>query len=244
MIRFIILLLFLFIFFTLSLIMLPIEWVIGKISPSAKDKSSLAIVQFAFRVILLISGVKTTIIGLENVPKDEPVLFIGNHNGFYDIIIAYVLMKRPTGFVAKKEMWKVLIMRRWMQNLYCLFLDRENMKEGLKTILKGIDYIKDGKSIFIFPEGTRNKTDGDMLPFKAGSFKFAEKTGCKIIPVTQNHTECIFENQAPKLRRTHTVIEFGTPIDINTFSKEERKNIASYTQNIIRETYKKNKSFQ
>ena len=242
MIRFIILLLFLFVFFTLSLIMLPIEWLIGKINQNAKDKSSHAIVNAAFRVVLFISGVHTTVIGLENIPKDEPVLFIGNHNGFFDIIISSVLMKRPTGFVAKKEMWKVPILRRWMQNIYCLFLDRENMKEGLKTILKGIDYIKDGKSIVIFPEGTRNKTDEDLLPFKAGSFKFAEKTGCKIIPMTQNNTQCIFENQMPKLRKTHTIIEFGTPIDINSFPKEERKNIASYTQNIILETYRKNKA--
>lgn len=242
MIRFIILLLFLFVFFTLSLILLPFEWILGKFNPKAKDICSLAIVKSAFRCVLLISGVKTTIIGLENIPKDEPVLFIGNHNGFYDIIIPYVLMKRPTGFVAKKEMWKIPILRRWMQNLYCLFLDRDNMKEGLKTILKGIDYIKDGKSIAIFPEGTRNKGKQEILPFKAGSFKFAEKTGCKIIPMTQNNTQYIFENQAPRLRKTHTIIEFGTPIDINALSKEERKNIANYTQNIILETYRKNKT--
>ena len=63
-------------------------------------------------------------------------------------------------------MKKALIIRRWMDNLFCLFLDRENMKEGLKTILKGIDYIKDGKSIVIFPEGTRNKGEGvqDSMP--------------------------------------------------------------------------------
>ena len=241
MIRFIILLLFLTVFFALSLIMLPVEWLVGKFNQNAKDRSSLAIVKFAFRVVLSISGVTTTVKGIENIPTDEPVLFIGNHNGFYDIIISYVLMKRTTGFVAKKEMWKVPILRRWMQNLYCLFLDRENMKEGLKTILKGIDYIKEGKSIVIFPEGTRNKGEQDLLPFKAGSFKFAEKTGCKIIPMTQNNTECIFENQAPRLKKTHTIIEFGTPIDINSLSKEDRKNIADYTRNIILETYTRNK---
>ena len=69
-------------------------------------------------------------------------------------------MKRPTGYVAKKEMNKFLYVRRWMNNIQCLFLDRENMKEGLKTILKGIDNIKNGISVFIFPEGTRNKCDG------------------------------------------------------------------------------------
>ena len=157
MIRSFLVIVFLILFFIFSLIALPVEWVIGKFNPDVKAVSSLRIVQGAFHIILFLAGVHTTVTGLENIPDDEPVLFIGNHRGFFDVIISYTYMKRPTGFVAKKEMKKALIIRRWMDNLFCLFLDRENMKEGLKTILKGIDYIKDGKSIVIFPEGTRNK---------------------------------------------------------------------------------------
>ena len=173
MIRSFLVIVFLILFFIFSLIALPVEWVIGKFNPDVKAVSSLRIVQGAFHIILFLAGVHTTVTGLENIPDDEPVLFIGNHRGFFDVIISYTYMKRPTGFVAKKEMKKALIIRRWMDNLFCLFLDRENMKEGLKTILKGIDYIKDGKSIVIFPEGTRNKGEG-VQDFHAGSFKFAE----------------------------------------------------------------------
>lgn len=150
MIRSFLVIVFLILFFIFSLIALPVEWVIGKFNPDVKAVSSLRIVQGAFHIILFLAGVHTTVTGLENIPDDEPVLFIGNHRGFFDVIISYTYMKRPTGFVAKKEMKKALIIRRWMDNLFCLFLDRENMKEGLKTILKGIDYIKDGKSIVIF----------------------------------------------------------------------------------------------
>ena len=241
MIRLILVALVLLLVFILSLILLPLEWIIGKFSQKTKDISSLRFVQLAFKFILFLSGVKTTVIGAENIPTDEPVLYIGNHRGFFDIIISYTFMKNPTGFVAKKEMWKALFIRRWMKNLYCLFLDRENMKEGLKTILQGIDYIKEGISIFIFPEGTRNKGDG-VQEFHAGSFKFAEKTGCKIIPVTQNNTAAIFENQLPFIKKAHTVIEFGKPIDINDLPKEERKKIASYTHDIIEATYEKNQA--
>ena len=71
-----------------------------------------------------------------------------------------------------------------MQYLYCLFLDRENAKEGLKTILKAIEYVKNGISIFIFPEGTRNKGEElSLLPFKDGAFRIATKTGCPLIGV-------------------------------------------------------------
>lgn len=241
MIRFLLVFIFLFFFFLFSLISLPIEWLIGKVSKQTKDIRSLRIVQGAFKIILFLSGVKTTVIGAENIPESEPVLYIGNHRGFYDVIVSYTLMKGATGFVAKKEMHNVLIVRKWMKNLYCLFLDRDNIKEGLKTILQGIDYIKDGKSIVIFPEGTRNKGEG-VQEFHAGSFKFAEKTGCKIIPMVQNNTEAVFENQLPFLKSAHTVIEFGKPIDLNTLSKEERKNIASYTHDIIEKMYEKNQA--
>lgn len=179
MIRSFLVIVFLILFFIFSLIALPVEWVIGKFNPDVKAVSSLRIVQGAFHIILFLAGVHTTVTGLENIPDDEPVLFIGNHRGFFDVIISYTYMKRPTGFVAKKEMKKALIIRRWMDNLFCLFLDRENMKEGLKTILKGIDYIKDGKSIVIFPEGTRNKGEG-VQDFHAGSFKFAEKQAVRL----------------------------------------------------------------
>lgn len=239
--RTLIIIIFLIVFFIISLPLFLIEWIIGKFNPHAKDISSLRFVQFAFKMINFISGVKTTVIGFENIPKDEPVLFIGNHHGFFDVIISYSMMQRPTGFVSKKEFEKVPLFNIWMRYLHCLFIDRENIREGMKTILKGIDEIKSGVSIAIFPEGTRNEGDG-IMPFKEGSFKIAEKSGCKIIPMVQNNTNAVFEDHLPWVRRTHTIIEFGSPIDISTLSKEDQKSIGAYTRRIMLEMYEKNKS--
>ena len=77
-------------------------------------------------------------------------------------------------------------------------VDVNDIRNGMKTILQGVDYVKDGISITIFPEGTRSEGDG-LLPFKEGSLKIAEKTGCKIIPMVQNNTECCFEKQKPRV---------------------------------------------
>lgn len=201
MIRLILVAVFLLIFFILSIPVFLIEWIIGKFNPHAKEISSLRIVQGAFKIILFLSGTKTTVIGFENIPKDEPVLFIGNHRGFFDTVISYSMMRNLTGFVAKKEINKVPILRVWMRYLHCLFLDRDNIKEGLKTILEGIEMIKKDKiSIVIFPEGHRND-ENDVKAFKEGSFKFAQKSGCKIIPMVQNNTETIFEKQLPRIKK-------------------------------------------
>lgn len=240
MIRLIFTLLFLLVYFIFSIPVFGVLWLVGKINKPKMDIVSLRIVQWAFRVIRRIGGVKTTVIGFENIPKDEPVLFVGNHNSYFDIVIAYSMLPRLTGFVAKKEIKKVPILHRWMKLLYCLFLDRDNIKEGLKTILEGIEYIKNGVSIAIFPEGTRSKT-GELAAFKEGSLKFAEKTGCKIIPMVQNNTAQIWEAHFPFIKKTHTVLEFGKPIDVKALDKEQRKFLGAYTQEIIQGIYNKNK---
>ena len=218
------------------------EWILGKINRRAMEISSLRIIQAVFNLILFVAGTKVTVIGEENIPKDHPVLYIGNHRSFFDILITYVRCPDLTGYIAKKEMRKAPLLNVWMIYLHCLFLDRENIKEGLKTILAGIEKIKNGISIFIFPEGTRNKNGSclDLLPFHEGSFKLATKTGCPIIPVSMNNTEEIFEAHFPKVKPCHVVLEYGTPIIPSELSREDFRHIGAYTQNIIAQTLKKN----
>ena len=194
-----------------------------------------------FRFELKLSGCKVNVIGKENIPQDGPVLFVGNHRSYFDILIYHEAIGKPLGFLAKKEMEKVPLLSTWMRFVYCLFLDRENPKEGLKTILQAIAYVKKGISICIFPEGTRNKGEElTMLPFKEGAFKIATKTGCPIVPISMNNTAEIFENHFPKIKKTHVVLEYGTPIYPNELDKDVKKHIGSYVQNIMDETIHKN----
>ena len=240
MFRFICVVIFLVLFLVLSIPIFLIEWIIGKFNPQARDYSSLRIVQWGFKVILKITGVQTTVTGEENIP-DEPVLFIGNHRSFFDILLTYSRCKRLTGYIAKKEMENIPLLSTWMRFVYCLFLDRENPKEGLKTILQAIEYIKKGISICIFPEGTRNKGEElSMLPFKEGAFKIATKTNCAIIPISMNHTSAIFEDQFPRIKKVHVVIEYGKPIYANDLAPEDKKHIGSYVQNLIQKTIEEN----
>jgi len=183
--------LFLLIFFIISIPLYLIEWIIGRFNHRAMVASSQKIVVGAFHVIHFISGVKKTVIGRNNVPKGEAVLYISNHRSYFDIPIAYSTVPTLTGFMAKKEIAKVPFVSYWMRYLQCLFLDRDDIKQGLKTILKGIDLIKAGYSVFISPEGTRSQGT-EMLPFKEGSFKIAQKTGCAIIPVANSFRSCYY----------------------------------------------------
>ena len=240
MIRIIVGVLFLATYLILSYLVFPIEWLIGKINKNARDYSSLRIVQWGFRMILKIAGTKITVKGKENI-LDEPTLYVANHRSYFDILLMYVQCRRLTGFVAKDSMDKFPSLRIWMRFVYCLFLNREDPREGMKTILQAIEYVKQGISICIFPEGTRN--DGEelsMLPFKEGAFKIATKTGCPIVPVSINNSAEIFENHFPKLKKTHVILEYGKPIYPKELSREELKGIGAKCQGIIRETINKN----
>lgn len=206
------------------------------------DLIALRIVQWAFKCMLFIAGTKTIVIGEEHVPKDQPVLYIPNHRSYFDILLLYSRVPGLTGFVSKDSMKKFYLLRDWMKKLYCLFLNRENPREGLKTILQGIENINNGISMCIFPEGTRNKMDGEMLPFKEGSMKMAEKTGCLVIPVALSNTADIFENHMPWIRSCKVVIEYGAPIDPKTLSRQEQKHLGAMCRDKIQEMLDKNQS--
>lgn len=234
MIRLLLVVLILVLYLILGIPVLCIEWLIGKWNPRLRDISSLRMVQGAFKLMLWISGADITYIGLEHIPKDQAVLYIGNHNSYFDILLTYSICPGLTGYVAKAEMLKVPLLRTWMKRLYCLFLDRADIKAGLKTILTGIEYIKQGISICIFPEGTRSR-DGKMQPFKEGSMKMASKTGCPIVPIAITGSADIWENHPWKLKPCKVIVEYAPPILPKELTKEEQKFLGAYTQKKIQE---------
>lgn len=237
MIRFIVIVIFLISFLVLSIPVLLVEWLVGKFKPAWKDKSTKALVGFGFRCITAIAGIKLIVLGRENIPKDSAVLYVGNHRSYFDIVLTYSQFPRITGYVAKAEMRRWPLLSSWMKNVHCLFLDRKNIKEGMKTILAGVEEVKRGVSLCIFPEGTRNKVNDTFLPFHEGSFKIAEKGGVPVIPMTLVNTAGAFEDHLPKVRRATVVIDFGQPILISDLDRETRKNLGTYVTKIISERY-------
>lgn len=241
--RTIITILYILLFLILGLPVLGIEWIISKFNKAHADMVQLRIVQWGLKCVAFISGVKLTVIGEENVPKDEPVLYIGNHRSFFDVVVTYARCPGLTGYIAKDGVNKVPIFRIWMKRLHCIFLKRDDMKEGLKVILKAIEYVKSGISICIFPEGTRNKDRDNptsLLPFKEGSFKIASKTGCKIVPMALIGTADILENHFPWIHSTDIKLIYGEPIDVSALDKDQQKHVGAYCQTVVEELIRSN----
>lgn len=227
-------------FCILSLFMLPFTWLVRKSNREKGDYMSLRYVQWGFRCVLTLAQVKVEYRGLENIPTDRPVLYIGNHRSIFDILVSYSRVPTLTGYIAKDSIKKLPVISIWMERLYCLFMKREDMKQSLQVILTAIDHIKNGISICIYPEGTRNKGSEPLQPFHAGSFKPAEKTGCPIVPMAIAYDQPVFEEHLPRLLRTRAILTFGAPVETAGLSPAEKKELPTRISGVIRELYLNN----
>lgn len=203
-------------------------------------KASQAVVRVMFKVLMFTVGAKITVNGVENVPLDTPVLYAGNHRSYADIALAYMTAPNMVGFMAKKQIKKVPGLNWWMANMNCLYLDREDVRKDLKTILVAIDKIKEGYSIFVMPEGTRNHGE-ELLPFRDGCFKIAEKSGCPIVPVAVTRTDELYELHRPFIRSAKVTIRYGKPISTADMSREDKKMLSSKVRESLEELIEEDK---
>ena len=192
----------------------------------AQIRISKPMIQWVFRMFIFFSGIHLDVYGKENIPKDRAVLFAANHRGIFDVITSYPEMERPTCFVAKSSLKKYPLFSDWFSFIGSLYFDRSNLKEGVQMLKDAMRLIEEGKSVFLFPEGTRNRgAELPLLEFHEGSFRIATRTGCPIVPVAIHNMDAVFEKQIPRLKPVSVSIEFGEPIDPTVFSKSEQKHL-------------------
>ena len=230
-------------YLVLTLPVMGILRLIGRKHPETMERATKAMISWIFRVLLAACGTKVTFLGEENVPKDTPVLYIGNHRSMFDVVITYMRAPGVTAYVAKKELEKVPIFGWWAQNMHALFFNRDDMKEAMKMIKDGIDLLKGGTSVFVFPEGTRNKNPEELplLEFHEGSFRMASRSGCPIIPVSICNTSNVWEGHFPWIHSAKVIVEYGAPIYMKELSREQQKHVGAYVREQMQETIQKNR---
>ena len=181
---------------------------------------------------LKMSGVQVTISGEENIPKDIPVVFMSNHQSNFDIPLLMVHIDKFKGFVAKTELQKMPIVRDWMAYINCVFMDRNDLRQSVKTIIEGIKIIKEGHSLVIFPEGTRSKGN-QMGEFKAGSFKLATKPKVPIVPITINGSYKLMEQNGNRIKPAKVEIYIHPIVETDHLTKEEIDALPNKVKTII-----------
>lgn len=133
---------------------------------------------------LAMNLIHVTVTGSEHLP-DGPVVFMSNHQSNFDILSLLAAMPRQFYWIAKKELFDIPVFGSSMRRGGYIPLDRGDGRKALKSIDDAAASIHQGKSVVLFPEGTRT-TDGHLLPFKRGGFILARKADVPVVPVTIN----------------------------------------------------------
>ena len=167
------------------------------------------------------AGVDFLVKGKGNIPEDEAVIYVPNHQGLFDMPALILNTPTPCGFIAKIELKKVPIVRTWMWLLDCVFIDRQNKREARVAIKESIELINKGRSMVIFPEGTRSR-DGVPLPFKSGVMMIAKETKAKIVPVVLEGIIDRFEG-AKNITPGTITVTFLPAIETENLSRDEMK---------------------
>lgn len=164
--------------------------------------------------------------GRNNIPKSGSVILAGNHTNNLDAAIMIAGPKRVVHMLAKKELFKSKISNAFFRSMGCIPVDRKIHDENAKS--EAIEVLKNNEVIGIFPEGTINRTNDIILPFKYGAVSFAKKTGAYIVPFTITGKY--------KLFRRSIKITYGKPYKVtNDLEIENKKLMNIITKMLIKE---------
>ncbi|HBA87677.1 MAG TPA: 1-acyl-sn-glycerol-3-phosphate acyltransferase [Geobacter sp.] len=161
---------------------------------------------------LRMASIRLVVTGLDHVPAQGPVIYMGNHQGNFDIHALSVAIPRLFSWVAKEELFRVPVFGAAMRRAGYIPLDRSDGRKALKSMKQAAERIASGTSVVIFPEGTRT-VDGSLLPFKRGAFLLAAKAGVPIIPFTINGSMERNPRNRIELRPGTISVSFAAPID-------------------------------
>ncbi len=176
------------------------------------------------KVILFSIGTKVVTHNKELIPPlGEPICFVANHQSALDIPVVAGFLNIWAGFVAKAELKKIPIVSSWIKSIHCVYIDRKSPRSSVEAILKGVDNIRNGIPMFIFPEGTRSK-NGKVAEFKTGALKLATRAKAIIVPISIEGTRGALEDRK-RFKNQKITLTVHTPIDTSLLDEEGLKEL-------------------
>lgn len=176
------------------------------------------------RDILRAAGTPVLVEGLENIPRDQPVMYASNHSSMFDIWALFATLPDSVRFVAKKELFKIPLLGPAMRAAGHIPIDRAGGKKAFQAYDEAVRTIKRGVTPVLFPEGTRSRT-GELLPFKNAPFGLAIAAQVPVVPIYVHHTFEILPKGAWRLRPRPIRLLIGKPISTVGLRPEDREQL-------------------
>jgi 1-acyl-sn-glycerol-3-phosphate acyltransferase len=164
------------------------------------------------RLGLIFNNTPVELRGAEQLP-DGPCILMSNHQSNFDILALSATIPRRIYWIAKKELFDIPIFGSSIRRGGYIPVDRSDGRKALKSMDNAATIIRQGKSVVMFPEGTRSR-DGHLLPFKRGGFMLAVRAGVPVIPVTINGSGKVNPGGLIKLYRGRIILTLHPQVTV------------------------------
>jgi 1-acyl-sn-glycerol-3-phosphate acyltransferase len=187
-------------------------------------------------IILKLSRVQVETVGLENILRGKPQIFMSNHQSDFDIFIVLAYIPVQFRWIAKKELFRIPAFGKAMRNAGYIEMDRQNHGKALKSLEIAAQKIREGKSVMSFPEGTRSQ-DGRIKTFKQGMFHLALQAGVPIIPISIIGASEIMPKRSLVVHPGKITMIIGKPFDVTPYTAETRHELIADVRSVIVENF-------
>jgi 1-acyl-sn-glycerol-3-phosphate acyltransferase len=184
------------------------------------------------RCILWAAGTRVRAGGLERLPPGRPVIFVANHQSYFDILALIRALPGQYRVIAKKELFSIPVFGWALSVAGFIKIDRSDREKAAFSLQSAAAKIRKGLSIVVFAEGTRS-ADGSLLPFKKGGFLLAIENGCPIVPVSLSGSRAVMPKDSLDVRPGLIDVVIGEPIDPAAYTFETRGQLIAATRRAI-----------
>ena len=184
------------------------------------------------KTILVVSGIKVTLKGLEKIDPQGPYIFMANHQSNFDIPVLLGCLPVQFRWLAKAELFKIPIFGRSMQGAGYISIDRSNRRSAFQSLAQAAETIRQGTSVMIFPEGTRSR-NGRLQAFKKGGFVLAVDAGVPVVPVIIKGTYPIMPKGRLLIIPRPVTVLIEDPIDTASYTRRTKDDLMDKVHGVM-----------
>lgn len=212
-------------------------WWYGK-SSKYTEEEKFNVLKYVTKKANSAGRVKIEPFGIENIPKENGFIYFPNHQGLFDVLTVLETSPNPFAIVMKKEVANTIIVKQVLILLKGQSIDREDVRQSMKVIMKMTEEVKSGRNYLIFAEGTRSRNKNELLDFKGGSFKSAMNAKCPIVPIALINSFAPFDIKS--IKPVTVQIHYLQPILYDEYKDKKTCEVAKMVKERIQEVIKQN----